>query len=197
MKRIFSLSLVAVMAACGGGEPASDAPAETEAAPEPAAETAAPAGPSGEMTMPSWFEMDEASQTVNLTITAGATNAANYWNYNGATNGNMAITVPEGYTVNVTFVNEDPNMAHSFGIESQVGGFSAAPQPTPVFEGAVSSNPTSMVDATMPGQTETVTFTASAAGEYSMVCYIPGHAATGMWIRFNVSADGSAGVQGA
>jgi len=192
MKRIFSLSLVAVLAACGGGEPASDAPAESEAAPE----AAAPAAPAGEMTMPSWFQLDEASQTVNLTLTAGATSTANYWNYNGATNGNMAITVPEGYTVNVTFVNEDPNMAHSFGVEAQVGGFSAAPQPNPVFEGAVSSNPTSMVNATMPGESETVTFTADTAGEYGLVCYIPGHAATGMWIHFNVSADGSAGVQG-
>lgn len=200
MKRLFSLSLVAIMAACGGGEPAGDAPAETESAPEPAASepaAAAPAAPTGEMTMPSWFQVDEASQTVNMTLTAGATSTANYWNYNGAVNGSMAITVPEGYTVNLTLQNDDPNMAHSVGVEAQVGGFGAAPQPNPVFDGAVTSNPTSMVDGTMPGESETITFTASTAGEYSLVCYVPGHAATGMWIRFNVSADGSMGVQGA
>ena len=109
----------------------------------------------------------------------------------------MAITVPEGYTVNVSFVNEDPNMAHSFGVEAQVGGYGPAPQPNPAFAGAVSPNPTSMVEGTMPGESVDVSFTADTAGEYSIVCYIPGHAATGMWIRFNVSADGSAGVQGA
>ena len=47
----------------------------------------------------------------------------------------------------------------------------------------------------MPGETETVTFTADAAGTYTLVCYIPGHGTTGMWIYFVVSADGSAGVQ--
>lgn len=200
MKRLFSLSLVAVLAACGGGEPATDAPAETEteAEAEPAATGAssAPAAPTGEMTMPSWFEMDEASQTVTINLVAGANSTANYWNYHGATNGNLAITVPEGYTVNMTLQNDDPNMAHSAGIEAQVGGYSAAPQPNPVFDGAVTSNPTSMVDGTMPGESETITFTADQAGEYAIVCYVPGHAATGMWVRFNVSADGGAGVQG-
>jgi uncharacterized cupredoxin-like copper-binding protein len=38
---------------------------------------------------------------------------------------------------------------------------------------------------------------ASEAGEYSMVCYIAGHAVSGMWIKFVVSADGEAGVLGA
>lgn len=200
MKRIFALSLVAVLAACGGGEPDVDeAPAETDAEPaaQPAQPPAAASGPTGEMTRPSWFQVDSASQTVNITLTAGATPQANYWNFNGAVNGNMAITVPEGFTVNLTLVNEDPNMAHSVGVEEEVGGFSAAPQPTPAFEGAVTPNPTSMVDGTMPGEEATITFTAGTAGNYSLVCYIPGHAATGMWIRFNVSSDGSMGVQGA
>jgi uncharacterized cupredoxin-like copper-binding protein len=53
-----------------------------------------------------------------------------------------------------------------------------------------------MTDGTMPGESETVTFMASEAGEYTMVCYIPGHAVSGMWLRFVVSADGEAGVTG-
>jgi uncharacterized cupredoxin-like copper-binding protein len=53
-----------------------------------------------------------------------------------------------------------------------------------------------MMDATMPGQEDSITFVADTAGEYGMVCYIPGHAATGMYIYFNVSAEGEAGVQG-
>lgn len=196
MKRFTVMSTVVALAACGGGEPASDTPAgePAEAAP---AETMEAAAPSGEMTMPDWFHVDEASESVHMTITAGATDAKAYWNYNGATDGNMTITVPVGYTVMIDFRNNDPNMAHSLGIRPEVGGFGASLDPTPVFAGAITENPTSMVDATMPGEEESISFVADTAGEYSMVCFIPGHAATGMWVRFNVSAEGEAGVQGA
>lgn len=191
--RISLLALTAFLAACGGGEPASDAP------PASAPAAAAPAEPSAptmsEMTMPEWFQVDEAARTVTMTITAGSTNAKNYWNYNGYTDGQMTITVPEGYAVTIEFVNQDPNMAHSLGISPKMSSIGAAPAPTPVFAGAITSNPTSMVEGTMPNQSETISFTADAAGEYMVLCYVPGHAATGMWVYFNVSADGSAGVQ--
>jgi sulfocyanin len=192
MKRISILSLLVAFAACGGGEPAQDAPAA-----EPA--TAAPveaAAPTSDMAMTDWFHVDEANQSVHMSITAGATDAKNYWNFNGGYDGNMTITVPEGYTITIDLRNDDPNMAHSLGISAQTSGFSAMPDVTPVFEGAITSNPTSMMDATMPGEEETITFVADTAGEYAMVCYIPGHAATGMYIYFNVSAEGEAGVQG-
>jgi len=180
MKRFAALSLVVALAACGGGEPAETPASQPEAAPA----AAAPAGPAmGEMAMADWFHVDDANKTVHMTITAGLTDAKNHWNFNGGHDGNMAITVPEGYTVSVG-VSAIPA---SWGIV----------EPVAVFEGAISSNPTSMTEAAMPGQTETITFTATAAGEYAMVCYIPGHAAAGMWIHFNVSSDGSKGIQSA
>jgi hypothetical protein len=64
-----------------------------------------------------------------------------------------------------------------------------------VFAGAISSNPTSPTEATAAGQTETITFTADRAGEYSLLCYVPGHGVAGMWVRFNVG--GQPGVTGA
>ena len=198
MKRFTTLSLVAALAACGGGEPAQNQPASQPAAAAPAqgAETMA-AAPSGEMTMPDWFHVDQAAKTVHMTITAGATDALNHWNFNGAHNGSMTITVPEGYAITIDFKNADPAMAHSLGIIAATSNFSAMLQPDPVFPGAITENPTSMTEATQPGKEATVNFTASTAGNYSMVCFIPGHAATGMWVHFNVSSDGSAGVQGA
>jgi len=197
MKRFTTLSLVAALAACGGGEPAQDQPASqpAAAAAQPAETTAA--APSGEMTMPDWFHVDQAAKTVHMTITAGATDALNHWNFNGAHNGSMTITVPEGYAITIDFKNADPAMAHSLGIIAATSNFSAMLQPDPVFPGAITENPTSMTEATLPGTETTVNFTASTAGNYSMVCFIPGHAATGMWVHFNVSSDGSAGVQGA
>ncbi len=147
------------------------------------------------MTVPDWFAVDHTARTVNMTVTAGLTPVANRWNFNGFINGQAAINVPEGYTVNIEFHNADPNMAHSLGISAETQNFAVPPQPVPVFEGAISQNPGSMVDGTMPNETETITFVAERAGNYSMVCYIPGHSAIGMWIWFNVTTGQEAGVQ--
>ncbi len=190
MKHFAIIPVALLVVACGGGEPA------PEAASEPAAAAAAPAA-MAEMSMTDWFHVDEANQSVHMTITAGSVDdAVGYWNFNGGTNGDMTITVPEGFAVTIDFKNADPMMAHSLGISATTSGFGAMLTPEAVFEGAMSTNPASMTDATMPGEEETISFTASAAGDYAMVCFIPGHAATGMWIYFNVSADGSFGVQG-
>ena len=48
----------------------------------------------------------------------------------------------------------------------------------------------------MPGESETITFVASEAGSYSLICYIPEHALTGIYVPFTVSADGEAGFLG-
>lgn len=198
MKRFATLSLVAALAACGGGEPPADTDQTSQPAAAPAPAAQQPSAPTGEMTMPDWFHLDEANKAVHMTITAGSTPAINHWNFNGGHNGNMTITVPEGYAVTIEFKNVDPNgMAHSLGIVAGATSFAAMIEPDPVFPGAVTENPTSMTDGTMPGEEETITFTAATAGQYTMVCFVAGHAATGMWVNFNVSAEGESGVQGA
>ena len=182
-----ALLVTVSIAACGGGE---------EAAPAAAAATApaaAPTAPAAEMTMPDWSRMDESAMTVELDVSATMDGG---WKFNGIFQGAGTITVPEGYTVTLNFTNNDLAMAHSIGIDANVGSMPGAyTNPVPVFEGAISSNATNMSDATLPGASETLTFVADAAGEYAMVCYIPGHAISGMWLRFNVSAAGSAGVE--
>src|SRR5688572_7494509 len=110
MRRTAALStgLVLTLAAfgCGGGEEAeTEAPAEA-----PPAEAPAPAAAAG---MPEWYQVDHTARTVNLTVTAGLDATNNNWNFNGGANGNVTITVPEGYTVNMTFTNRDAAMAHS------------------------------------------------------------------------------------
>jgi FtsP/CotA-like multicopper oxidase with cupredoxin domain len=148
------------------------------------------------MTIPEWYSIDADAGTVHLTLTAGSVPDNNFWNMNGAIRGALAITVPEGATVTIDFVNEDPNMAHSLGVSSELVNFVVPPTPDPVFTGAITSSPQSMIDATMPGQTESITFVAETAGNYSLTCYIAGHSTVGMWLFFNVSSDGSAGIQG-
>ncbi|MGD8602250.1 MAG: sulfocyanin-like copper-binding protein [Gemmatimonadota bacterium] len=198
LKNCIPVLTIAVVA-CGGGEP-SETPQSTSTPATGAPATSSPAGglpapPTGAMTMPEWYTVDHDAQTVHLTLIAGETNTNNYWNYNGATKGDLAINVPEGYSITIDQVNHDPNMAHSIGILALPSNFAMPPQPNPVFEGALSENPTSMVEATQPGETETIQFTADESGTYGLVCLIPGHAAVGMWLYFIVSDDGEAGVQ--
>jgi sulfocyanin len=198
MKRTFALStaLLLALSACGGGEPAETGGDMGEEAPAGEMEAEAPATASQELQTPDWYQYDEAANTVTLDIVAGETPDINHWNYNGYGHGEITVVVPVGAQVTINFSNQDPNLAHSIG----VAGFSSNPpanlQPDPVFDGAISTNPTDMTAATMTGESETVTFTASQAGEYALACYIPGHAVSGMWIGFTVSDAGEAGVRG-
>jgi len=187
----------AALVACGGGKPAQNGGNTAMASTDTAAATAAPAAATqGAMTMPDWMKVDSAAKTVTLDIEAGKTADNNHWNYNGYYAGKEAtITVPEGYKITINFKNDDPAMAHSLGVDSLYTSFPPAfTNPTPIFPGAMTSNPTDMTKATQPGTTETIHFTASKAGNYALNCYIPGHALAGMWVHFDVSADGKAGV---
>ena len=190
---VVALSFVA----CGGGEPGSggnnnDTNTSSSSTMQPAATRPPPTGP---LTIPDWYTRDDDTETIHLVIGAGDIPDNNYWNFNGAINGDIAITVPLGYNVMVHFDNADPNMAHSLGVSPQIENFMVPPEATPIFEGAITQNPGSMIDGTMPGEEETVEFVAEQAGNYALVCYIPGHTAVGMWLHFTVSAEGEGGVQ--
>lgn len=194
-RRAITNGLVATLAlaviACAPGE---EAPPPNGAEEQnAAAETQA----NGALSMPGWMQVDHEAQTVQLEVVSGRDQTNNRWNYNGYANGNATIVVPQGYEVTIDFQNEDPANPHSLGIDERTGGDWPATftDPQPVFAGAMTENPTSMTEATMPGESESVSFTAAEAGEYTMVCYVPAHAATGMWIGFEVSADGEAGVR--
>lgn len=193
----------AFLLACGGG----DGGGETGGAQQETAQQQAgqqqpaggeqagrAAGGASQEGLPDWMQVNDSNQTVEMEVVAAKTSANSNWNFNGYANGNATITVPQGYEVTIEFSNEDPAVAHSLGIDERMDGWPATfSDPEPVFEGAITSNPTSMSRATAPGSSETIIFTADQAGEYAMVCYIPGHATAGMWIYFNVSADGTTG----
>ncbi len=197
MKHLLLIAAVAItLAGCGNGDTGGAVAEGSATTVQLAPPAPGPAAPTGPMTTPHWYGVDHDAETVHMTITAGAVPDHNYWNFNGHIKGALAITVPEGYTVTIDLVNQDPAMAHSLGISSELTNFMVPPAPNPVFAGAITDNPQSMIDATMPGETATIQFVADTAGSYSMVCYIAGHTAIGMWLFFNVSASREAGVQG-
>ncbi len=145
--------------------------------------------------MPDWMAVDNAARTVTIELIAGLTEENNRWNFNGFYGGTGGITVPVGYTVTINFDNQDPAMAHSVGVDEKQATYpNVFSEVTPAFEGGVTADPTSMTDATMPGESETITFVASEAGNYALICYVTGHAAIGMWMDFTVSEAGEAGA---
>lgn len=190
------------MLACGGGDGGGetvDAVQQQETSRQRAAGREAGGqqqanGGGSEQGLPDWMQVSGSDRTVSMEVVAARTSANSNWNFNGYANGDATITVPQGYEVTIEFRNEDPAVAHSLGIGEAMDRWPATfKAPEPVFEGAITSNPASMSRATAPGSSETITFTADEAGEYAMVCYIPGHATAGMWIYFDVSSDGSSG----
>lgn len=54
---------------------------------------------------------------------------------------------------------------------------------------------TSMTESTPPGESETLTFIPVETGESAPLCYDPGRAATGTWVRSVVSSDGETGFE--
>lgn len=192
MRQFTTLSLVFALglAACGGGaEEGTDIDADTTAMD---VETVEPAPEAG-MTTPSWMTVDETARTATMAISAGSSDANNRWNFNGMYAGAGSITVPEGYTVTINFTNADPTQPHSLGIGETMASWPATfDAPQPVFAGAITADATTT--GTAPNGTASITFTADAAGDYAMICYIPGHAIAGMVVPFHVSADGSFGA---
>ncbi len=180
----------AALLGCGSGEDG-DQPGS---APDPAT----PPDPAGSEAMPAdWISVDDAARTVSVTLVAGATDANNRWNFHGYANGEATVVVPVGYTVTVNFENRDPVHYHSIGVLATAASYPPIfEDASPVFDGAVTSNATSMSEATAPADgTESITFVASEAGEYALVCAVPATAVTGMWIGFEVSGSGESGLR--
>lgn len=147
--------------------------------------------------LPSWMSVDHAAKTVSVSIVAGMDASNNHWNYNGLSKGDATIVVPVGYTVTVDWKNSDPTMMlHSIGVgqKSEVT-MPMFTNPAPVFAGAISANAADPANATKSGEGQTITFVAETAGDYALICYVPGHTLTGMWIGFRVAADGTVGLE--
>ena len=186
--QILAVALAAALTACGGGDTSDQAPPSSTP-------SAAPAAPAMEFGMPDWMQVDNAARAVSIQLVAGLTDDNNWWNFNGHFGGVGGITVPAGYTVTIAFENQDPAMAHSLGVDQRAATYpNVFSDVVPLFDGGATADPTSMMDATMPGETEGITFVASEAGDYVLLCYVTGHAAIGMWLDFTVSAEGDVGA---
>jgi sulfocyanin len=131
---------------------------------------------------------DATAHTATLLLVAGLGSANSGFNFDGASNGRMVVSIPVGYTVTVRFINAAA-LAHS-AVVTAYANRTAASFP-PAFPGAATPNATTGVGQ---GVRQTFTFTAKKVGTYAIVCAVPGHAAAGMWDVLKVTQGGSASI---
>ncbi len=155
--------------------------ATPEATPETTPQATAEAQSSDPMSQ--YLSVDQANQTVTLQIIAGMTDANGGMNFNGRDHGGATITVPEGWTVQVDFSNQGLLPHSAMIVATDV--LSQTTINDTVFDGAEIANPHNGV---IPGNTAQFSFTAATQGEYAFACGVPGHAASGQWLHFNVGA---------
>ncbi len=126
-----------------------------------------------------------ATKTVTLKIFAAFNSVQGGFNFNGGSMGKSTITVPLGWTVNADVVNKDA-IPHSAIIIADTRPTLPNAPDTPAIQRAYTAH---LTDGLQPQNGEdTMNFTAAPAGNYLLACGVPGHAPSGMYIRFVVSA---------
>jgi sulfocyanin len=132
-----------------------------------------------------WLSFDAATNTVTFKLEAGTNTAAvavkSPFNFNGYTNGEATLVVPPKSKIVLPFVNED-GTPHSAEIIAD-----KEPMPNAGGEPAIPRAYTNkVVEGMAQGETDVIRFTAPDTGSYRIICGVPGHALSGMWLWFKV-----------
>ena len=153
---------------------------------------AAPAPAQGDRLAPSWMKADAAAKHVSFDVIAGFNANNGALNFNGYYTGSMTVVVPVGWSVDIHFKNNDAMLPHSLLVTKPYpkNGF---PEHAGVEAVAIPKAYTNNPDQGIPSPgTDSLSFVASAAGDYDFLCGAPGHAQAGMWTRFIVDAAATA-----
>ena len=135
---------------------------------------------------PSWMTFDADQQVVRLVMVGSADGSNGTMNFNGYGNGDMTVTVPLGWKVEVEFQNKGLGaLPHSLVVMNEV-------KPLPI-EGGVPAFPKAvtnrLVAGMMAGTNDGFEFVASKEGRFLFYCGVAGHGSTGMWDYLVVSKD--------
>jgi len=148
---------------------------------------AAPAAPRAALDSNTFMTVDAAAKKVTIQLYAAYGSQNGGMNFNGGSRGDQTITVPLGWSVHMAFQNKDA-IPHSAIILPD-----HMPLPLQPDNPAIARAYTKDVTAGIPTDgTDTMDFTAKQAGNYLIVCGVPGHGPSGMYIKFVVSADAKA-----
>jgi hypothetical protein len=169
--------------------PVTKKPAE-EKATAPAEKPAAAEAPATSSTTPApaddWVTYDAATNTVTFKLEAGP------FSFNGFTSGGATLTVPPKSTVVMNFVQND-GTPHSAEVASGEG-----PLPNSGGDPAIPRAYTNKVVEGLPqGGKDVIRFQAPESGSYRIVCGVPGHALSGMWLWLKIDPAAKAPTFGA
>jgi sulfocyanin len=132
-----------------------------------------------------FMSYNAATKTVNIKVFAAFNSVQGGFNFNGGSNGAQTITVPTGWHVNMDVVNKDA-IPHSAIIIA-----ATTPLPNAPSQAAIPRAYTAHLTDGLPAQNgeDTMNFQApSTPGNYLLACGVPGHATSGMYIKFDVAA---------
>lgn len=136
--------------------------------------------------------VDRATRTVHLRLVAATRGSGMLLNFNGGTEGRHTVTVPRGWTVRATVINQDPEVQHSAIVITHDGAMPATPR-VPAFRDARTGH---LMPGIPSGGQDSLTFVAARAGRYRIACGMTAHAQAGMWIELVVTgADGAPGYE--
>lgn len=128
-----------------------------------------------------YLKYDAASKTVTFLLVAGP------FSFDGYTGGGATLAVPPR-SVNVINFEQNDGTPHSAEIDAGTG-----PLPSSGGNPAIPRAYTNKVVEGLPqGATDVIRFTAPDSGTYRIICGVPGHALSGMWIWYKVDPTAKA-----
>jgi PQQ-dependent dehydrogenase (methanol/ethanol family) len=132
-----------------------------------------------------FLSYNPAARIAELSLVAGLEGRNRGMSFSGGFAGDRVLTVPVGWTVRLRVSNADM-VGHS-AIVVAGPSLPATLPATPAIAGAATSR---LAEGLRPRTgTDLATFLAGETGAYLIACGVPGHAASGMWIRLVVSRD--------
>jgi hypothetical protein len=133
-----------------------------------------------------WLATDVATKTVQFQLIAGYSGLNGALNFNGFGDGGLTLTVPVGWHVVLHFTNHDGMLPHSAAVIADGPVPAVTASISPAFSQAVTLK---LQEGLTSTEHDDLKFVADTAGSYLIICGVPGHAVSGMWIR--LKADGS------
>ena len=159
-------------------------------APDPHAAHAVASGLKKELieglTAADFLRLSKKPKTVELVIVAAWTPDNYGMNFNGFSRGKAVYTVPQGWNVEVTFINPSPVPHSAVVVEREMTAKFQVGEPA--FKGAAVPSALTGISSAKAA----FAFTADEAGEYAIACGFPSHAVAGHWVALEVSASATA-----